>query len=210
MMIFSSYKYDNKFRFFFTYWVILFDTIYITFMLCLQYVQGLQCLSIVLLIIYFIVFSAILRPMKEKSEAFLFIFDYARVLLVAIVNLVLAVGEVSKSQPMNNDDIGWAIFIHYHSRKLVRKYSLCTLWNIYYQEYTHFTKNGRREGKKSNTESNKDLTIGKIRSSQRASLFIDSSKIASNFIVEEQKEETSEAQSKLHIEESKINSKRET
>jgi hypothetical protein len=49
--------------------------------------------------------------MKEKSEAFLFIFDYARVLLVAIVNLVLAVGEVSKSQPMNNDDIGWAIFI---------------------------------------------------------------------------------------------------
>ena len=38
--------------------------------------------------------------------------------------------------------------IHYHSRKLVRKYSLCTpLWNIYYQEYTHFTENGRIEGK---------------------------------------------------------------
>ncbi len=49
--------------------------------------------------------------MKEKSEAFLFIFDYASVLLVAILNLVLAVREVSKSQPTNNDDIGWAIFI---------------------------------------------------------------------------------------------------
>ncbi len=59
--------------------------------------------------------------MKEKSEAFLFFFNYASVLLVAILNLALAVREVSKSQPTNNDDdIGWAIFIHYHSRKLVR------------------------------------------------------------------------------------------
>jgi hypothetical protein len=59
---------------------------------------------------------------------------------------------------------------------------------------------------KSNTESNKDLTIGKSRSSQRASRFIDSSNIASNFSVEEEqkKEETPEPQSKLHIEESKI------
>ncbi len=57
---------------------------------------------------------------------------------------------------------------------------------------------------KSNTESNKDLTIGKSRSSQRASRFIDSSNIASNFCVEEQREETPESQSKLHIEESKI------
>ncbi len=82
----------------------MFDTIYVTFILCLQYVLGLQCLSIVLLIIYFIVFSTILRSMKEKSEAFLFTFDYASMLLVAILNLVLAVREVSKSQPTNNND----------------------------------------------------------------------------------------------------------
>jgi len=49
--------------------------------------------------------------MKEKSEAFLFFFNYASVLLVAILNFALAVREVSKSQPTNNDDIGWAIFI---------------------------------------------------------------------------------------------------
>jgi hypothetical protein len=48
---------------------------------------------------------------NTSLEAFLFIFDYASVLLVAVVNLVLAVGEVSKSQPTNNEDIGWEIFI---------------------------------------------------------------------------------------------------
>ncbi len=103
--------------------------------------------------------------------------------------------------------------IHYHSRKLVRKYSLCTLWNIYYQEWIYsLYQKWKDRRQKSNTESNKDLTIGKSRSSQRASRFIDSSLIASsNFSVEEeQKEETPEAQSKLHIEESKINSRRET
>jgi hypothetical protein len=42
--------------------------------------------------------------MKEKSEAFLFTFDYASMLLVAILNLLLAVREVSKSQPTNNND----------------------------------------------------------------------------------------------------------
>ncbi len=161
-MMFSSYKYDNKFRFFFTYWVILFDTIYITFMLCLQYVPGLQCLSIVLLTIYFTVFSAILRPMKEKSEAFLFIFDYASVLLVAILNLVLAVREVSKSQPTNNDDIGWAIFIIIAVNSCVNiLFALCGILSRIYSLYRKWK--DRRQ--KSNTESNKDLTIGKIRSS---------------------------------------------
>jgi hypothetical protein len=105
-------------------------------------------------------------------------------------------------------DIGWAIFIHHHSRKLVRKYSLCTLWDISYQEdvYIHFTEDGRIEGKKSNKESNKNLTIRKSRGSQRASRFIDVSNGESNFSMEEEQkqEETPAPQSKLQLEESKI------
>ncbi len=42
------------------------------------------------------------------------------------------------------------------------------------------------EGKKLNTESNKNLTIGKIRNSQRASRFIDVSNGESNFSVDEE------------------------
>jgi hypothetical protein len=105
-------------------------------------------------------------------------------------------------------DIGREIFINHHSRKLVRKYSLCTLWNISYQEYvyTHFTEDGRIEGKKSSKESNKNLTIRKSRGSQRASRFIDVSYGESNSSMEEEQkqEETPEPQSKLHLEESEI------
>jgi hypothetical protein len=72
--------------------------------------------------------------------------------------------------------------------------------------HTHFTEDGGIEGKKSNTKSNKNLTIRKSRGSQRASRFIDVSNGESNFSMEEEQnqEETPEPQSKLHLEESKI------
>ncbi len=72
--------------------------------------------------------------------------------------------------------------------------------------YTHFTEDGRIEGNKSNKEPNKNLTIRKSRGSQRASQFIDVSNGESNFSAEEEQkqEETTEPQSKLQLEESKI------
>ncbi len=89
----------------------------------------------------------------------------------------------------------------------MREYSLCNLWDTYYQEYisTHFTEDGRIEGNKSNTESNKNLAFRKSIGSQRASRFIDVSNGESNFSAEEEQnqEETPEPQSKLHLEESK-------
>jgi hypothetical protein len=146
--------------------------------------------------------------MKEKSEAFLFFFNYASVLFVAILNLALAVREVSKSQPTNNDNIGWAIFISITVNSCVN--TLFAIFGLLSGIYSLYRKwKDRRQ--KANEETEKDQTIGKRRSSQRASRFIDTSNTAGNLRErveekkeEEKKEETSKPQSKSHIEESKI------
>jgi len=145
--------------------------------------------------------------MKEKSEAFLFFFNYSSVLLVAILNLALAVREVSRSQPTNNDDIGWAIFIIIAVNSCVNTlFAICEILSRIYSLYRKWK--DRRQ--KANEETKKDQTIRKSRSSQRASRFIDSSNSASNFIEQEEqkKEETPEPQRKLHIEEAKIINKK--
>jgi len=146
--------------------------------------------------------------MKEKSEAFLLFFNYASVLLVAILNFALAVREISKSQLTNNDDIGWAIFISITVNSCVNTlFAICGLLSRIYSLYRKW--NDRRQ--KANQETKKDQTIGKSRCSQRASRFIDASNGDSNFSFEEEqkKEETPEPQkSKLQIEELKVINKK--
>ena len=110
-MMFESFKSGKKNQFFFTYWSILFNIIYILLIICLQAVPILQCLSIVVLMTSFIIFTAILKPIKKKPAAAVFFFNSATVLLMALLNLSQAIRDYLSAQPRNNDDIGWAIFM---------------------------------------------------------------------------------------------------
>ena len=109
-MIFDSFKEDSKNRFFFSFWMTAFNTVYILLIILLQNVPVIQCLSIVVLTLAFTMFSAILQPMKTKSTAFLYFFNFGCILFIAILNLALAIRDVLNSYTSDNDDFGKAIY----------------------------------------------------------------------------------------------------
>ena len=110
-IVFNSFKETNKHSFFFTYWMMLYDIIYIVLILALQNIPVFQCLSLVILIIILILFSATIKPFKEKSVAFLFFFNFASVLILAIINMALAIqANINGNHNPPNDQVGWAIF----------------------------------------------------------------------------------------------------
>ena len=117
-MFFDSFKEASKHSFAFTYWMTVYSAIYILLILFLQNLPVLQCLSITIIVIICILFSATMKPFKEKSVAFLFFFfffffffnNFATILILAFVNLTLAIqAAVDEHTPINNQ-IGWAIF----------------------------------------------------------------------------------------------------
>ena len=88
--LFGEFKTSNKNQFFFVYWLTGFSMIYILLIFSLQDTPKLQCFSIVGLVLAFIVFSALIKPFKEKIPAFLHFFNFACILIAAICNLALA------------------------------------------------------------------------------------------------------------------------
>jgi len=91
--MFGDLKDRSPHQFFFAYWMIVFDAAYILLILSLQKVPALQCLSIFVLVLAFIMCSAIIRPFKKKKKtsAFLHFFNFSYVLIVAFLNLILAI-----------------------------------------------------------------------------------------------------------------------
>ena len=89
--LFDDFKSTQKNQFFFTYLITAFNTIYILLIIALQSVPILQCLSIVVLVLAFILFPAIIRPFKTILPAFLHYFNFSCLLVVAILNLALAI-----------------------------------------------------------------------------------------------------------------------
>ena len=132
-MIFSSFKEDRKNTFFFFYWVILYNAIFIILILTLQKVPLLQCLSITILTIEFLILSAILKPMKEKPAAILFFFNYGCIAVIAIINLILAIRDAFGFQTIDNDRVGWVIFIAISLNSGVNLLiSICELFYVMY------------------------------------------------------------------------------
>ena len=110
-IVYNSFKETSKHSFFFTYWMILYDIIYIVLILALQNIPFFQCLFLVILVIILILFSATIKPFKEKSVAFLFFFNFASVLVLAIINMALAIqANINGNHNLPNDQVGWAIF----------------------------------------------------------------------------------------------------
>jgi hypothetical protein len=89
--MFGDLKDRSPNQFFLAYWMIAFDAAYILLILSLQKVPILQCLSIFILVLAFIMFSAITRPFKKKALAFMHFFNFSCVLIVAFLNLILAI-----------------------------------------------------------------------------------------------------------------------
>ena len=109
-MFFNSFKESSKHSFLFTYWITLYNIIYILLILSLQNLPVLQCLSILVLVIICILVSATIKPFKERSVAFLFFFNFACVLVLAIINLTLAILATVDGDTSANDRVGWIIF----------------------------------------------------------------------------------------------------
>ena len=91
--LFDDFKSSQKNQFLFAYWITAFNAIYILLIFSLQSVPVLQCLSIVILVLVFILFSATIKPFKKVMPAFLHFFNFSCVLIAAILNLGLAIKQ---------------------------------------------------------------------------------------------------------------------
>ena len=109
-MIFDCFSSKSKHAFMFNFWMTAFSTVYILLILTLQSLPVVQCLSIVLLVLVFILFSVTIKPIKEKVPNFLFFFNFLSILILAIINLAIAICEALNSSILDNDRVGWVIF----------------------------------------------------------------------------------------------------
>ena len=105
----SDFKSSNANQFFFVYWITAFNIAYILFIFCFQSSPRLQCLSIVVLVAGFMVFSALVKPFKERIPAFLHFFNFTCVLIAAILNLALAFSPVENAK-FSHETQGWMVF----------------------------------------------------------------------------------------------------
>ena len=105
----GDFKDWNKNQFFFAYWMTAFNAIYILLILCLQSAPVLQCLSIVVLIIAFLLFPFIVNPFKTKSSAFSHYFNFSCILAAAVLNLSVAITNTVNPDFSKREELGWAI-----------------------------------------------------------------------------------------------------
>jgi hypothetical protein len=101
-LLFDSFKEGNKYTFFFTYWTTVFNTVYILSILIFQPVPVLQCLSVFLLILGFILFSAFVKPMKKRATALSYFFNLGCMLVAALVNMAQAISETLSEQAVDS------------------------------------------------------------------------------------------------------------
>ena len=109
-MFFNSFKETCKHSFFFTYWMTLYNTVYIFLILALQNAPVFQCLSITVLVVICILTSVTFKPFKEKSIAFIFFSNYTCILIAASINLTLAVQAAVYGATSFSDQAGSMIF----------------------------------------------------------------------------------------------------
>ena len=109
-MFFNSFKETSKHAFFFTYWITLYNILYILLILSLQDVPVFQCLSIIILVILCLMTSATIKPFKDKSIALIFFSNFTCVLIAATINLTLAFKAAVYGVTSPDDQAGRVIF----------------------------------------------------------------------------------------------------
>ena len=109
--IYDDFKMKSKNTFLFNYWTMTYNSAYILLILSLQSNAIVQCSSIVILTIIFIIFSAVLRPFKEISSAILHFFNLSCILAVSIANLSLIIALKVTPAFEGAETQGLAIFV---------------------------------------------------------------------------------------------------
>jgi hypothetical protein len=114
--LFEDVKIRSKNRFLFAFWLTGFNTVYILLIFSLQSIPVLQCLSIVVVVLSFILFPVMIKPFKRKVPKFLHFFNFACILIVALLNLVLAIIQRINPDFSGVEIQGWVvvsmIFLH--------------------------------------------------------------------------------------------------
>ena len=105
----GDFKHSKKNQFFFVYWITAFNAVYILLIFCLQATPIWQCAPIALLIVIFLLFSALIRPIKSKIPAFLHFFNFGCVLIAAILNLAQAFAATRNLEFENTETLGSAL-----------------------------------------------------------------------------------------------------
>lgn len=103
-MLYDGFKEDKKHAFFFSCWMSGFNLAVSVIILSLQNAPIAQCALMAILVISFTIFTAIVRPMEDKSASFLFFSTFVLLIVVSIINVVLAISD------SNAENLGWAIF----------------------------------------------------------------------------------------------------
>ena len=91
--LFDDFKQSHKNQFFFVFWMAAFNAFYIFLIIFLQNAPIVQCFLVVVLVLVFILFPAAIKPFENKTIAYLYFFNFACILLVAILNLALAITQ---------------------------------------------------------------------------------------------------------------------
>ena len=107
--MFGDFKNKSRNTFFFAYWLSVVDVTYALILLSLQSVPILQCFAIFFLLLGLIVFSAIIKPFKQKGATFLFFWNFACVLAIAFLNLILTIIQEVNPDFSGKESQGWAI-----------------------------------------------------------------------------------------------------
>ena len=89
--LYEDFNHSYKNQFFFGFWLSAFNAIYILLIFSLQGVPVLQCFSIVILALVFILFPVIIKPFEKKVPAFLHFFNFSCIFIAATLNLALAI-----------------------------------------------------------------------------------------------------------------------
>ena len=108
-VLWSDFKDDSKLRFFFMYWIVLFNIVYILLIFGLQDVPLAQCSLIVVWTVMFIAFSVAIRPFTQLSTILSHYFNLGCILTVEAMNLYLALQESQDPHFSEIEDQGKAI-----------------------------------------------------------------------------------------------------
>ena len=107
--LFQDLRSRNRRGFFFAFWLTAFNAIYILLIVSLQSIPILQCLSIVIVALSFILFPVMNDPFKKKLPRFLHYFNFSCLLIAAILNMILAIIQSLNSSFSGAEIQGWMV-----------------------------------------------------------------------------------------------------
>ena len=109
--LFADFKRGQVNQFFFSYWIIGFNPIYILLIFSLQGIPVMQCFSIVIFTLAYLLLSVWIKPFNSKTPAFLHFFNFSCVLAAAVLNLLQAIVNDFVKDFSGTEILGRGIFL---------------------------------------------------------------------------------------------------